>query len=288
MINMKSLIVIFFSFFSLVVLSKDNTEFSAEIIHQEKKLDSLFTLLRASKQDKENKKYNDLFTVELEKTLELNEAFDYPFQSLVKMSKIKSPDNEFRLFNWNVESESGVHSFYCYILKENGTVIKLRDNHRMIDRAESKSLSHTNWYGAAYYKIIVTKRGKYTLLGWNGKDGITTQKVIETMSLSRRGAKFGFSIFEFPNERISKKRVILEYSDEAIVSLKHYQTKKSEEIVFSHLSPSTPQMEGFYQYYYPDLSFDKFVLKNGKWYFETDAPMKNEKQKGDENYNAPE
>ncbi len=285
---MKSLFILIFSLCSFAVLSNIDGDFSAEIIRQEKKLDSLFTLLRESKQDKEYKKYNDLFVIELEKTLELKEAFDYPFHSLVKMSKIKSPDNEFRIFNWNVESENDVHSFYCYILKHNGTVIKLRDNHRMISRAESRSLSHANWYGAAYYKIIVTKRGKYTLLGWNGKDGITTQKVIETMSLTRRGAKFGFSLFEFPNQRISKKRIILEYSDEAIVSLKHYETKKTEEIVFSHLSPSTPQMEGFYQFYYPDLSFDKFVLKNGKWWFESDATMKNEKQKGDENYNAPE
>lgn len=285
---MKSLVTFLFTIAVLCSFSSPKQEFSAEIRNKEQILDSLFTLLRASSQDLDYQKYNNLFISELEKTLELEEAFYYPFHSLKKMSKIKSPDDEFRLFNWNVESESGIHSFYCYILKKNGTVIKLRDNHRMTSRPESKTLTHSNWYGAAYYKIIVTKKGKYTLLGWNGKDGITTQKVIETMSLSRRGAKFGFSIFEYPNERAKKKRIILEYSDEAIVSLKFYQTKKSEEIVFSHLSPSTPQMEGFYQYYYPDLSFDKFVLKKGKWYFETDAPMKNEKQKGDENYNAPE
>ena len=88
--------------------------------------------------------------------------------------------------------------------------------------------------------------------------------------------------------RRRKKRILLEYADEAYVSLKFYESKKSKEIVFSHLSPSTPQMKGIYQYYYPDLSFDKFVLQRGKWIFQSDAEMKNNKSKADKNYNPPE
>ncbi len=285
---MKLFLVCLVSFFSFISFSMEKEEFSLEIKNQEIVLDSLFALLRNSTQDSEYEKYNSAFIKELEKTLELKESFSYPFKNLVKMSKLTSPDGEFRIFNWNVESEGGVHSFYCYILRKNGTVIKLRDNHRLIHKAENKILTHNNWYGALYYEIIVTKKGKYTLLGWNGKDGITTQKLMETMSLSRRGAKFGFNLFEYPLQRKTKKRVILEYSNEAIVSMRYYKTKKSEEIVFSHLSPSTPQMTGFYQYYYPDLSFDKFILKDGKWMFESDPIMKNEKTDGDDNYNPPE
>lgn len=285
---MRLLLVFLICVYSTFSFSMNKGEYSVEIKNHEIILDSLFDLLRNSTLDSEFQRYNQEFIEQLEKTLELKESFSYPFKNLVKMSKLVSPDGEFRLFNWNVESQSGVHSFYCYILKKNGTIIKLRDNHRIIERAESKSLTHNNWYGALYYKIIVTRKGRYTLLGWNGKDGITTQKVMETMSLSRRGAKFGFNLFEYPSERKTKKRVILTYSDEAIVSVKHYKTKKTEEIVFSHLSPSTPQMTGFYQYYYPDLSFDKFVLTNGKWIFESDSLMKNEKSNQDDNYNPPE
>ena len=90
-------------------------------------------------------------------------------------------------------------------MKKNGTVIELRDAHRNIKNSEYKTLNNRNWYGALYYKIIPLKRGRYTLLGWNGKNGITTQKVIETMSLSRKSAKFGYAIFEFPNEKAKKK-----------------------------------------------------------------------------------
>ena len=108
------------------------------------------------------------------------------------------------------------------------------------------------------------------------------------MSLGRRNVKFGLSIFDYPEERFNKKRVILEYSDEAYVSLKFYETKSESQIVFSHLSPSTPQMEGYFQFYYPDLSYDRFVLKRGKWIFESDSEVKNPKSKMDNQYNTPE
>ncbi len=285
---MKSIISIFFLLITLCLFGGNTLE-STPMNVLELQLDSTFKLLRKSKEDTDFKKYNDKFKLQLKEVLSKDEAFTYPFDSLIStMSTLTSPDGEFRLFNWNVESEAGVHSFYCFILKKSGAIIELRDAHRTINQAELKTLSHRNWYGALYYKIIPMKRGKYTLLGWNGKDAITTQKVIETMSLSRRSAKFGYSLFEIPNSRVKKRRIILEYSDEAIVSLKHYKTKKSEEIVFSHLSPSTPQMEGFYQYYYPDLSFDKFILTKGKWVFESDAVIKNDKSASDKNYNPPE
>jgi hypothetical protein len=258
------------------------------MIQLELQLDSVFKSLRNSKEDADFKKFNTEFKTKLKQVLENKEAFTYPFDSLKKMSKITSPDGEFRLFNWNVESEAGVHSFYCFILKKNGTIIELHDTHRTLNQVELKSLTHRNWYGALYYEIIPMKQGKYTLLGWNGKDEITTQKVMETMSLSRKSAKFGFALFEYPKENVTKKRIILEYSDEASVSLRYYETKMSKELVFSHLSPTTPQMKGFKQYYYPDLSFDKFILTKGKWIFESDTIMKNQKSDSDKNYNQPE
>jgi len=280
-----SVLILFclFSQFSLLSSSVDST-----LIKEELKLDSLLKSLRNSKDNRNFKKYNDAFKLKLKSTLKNEESFRYAFDSLRSMSKIYSPDSAFRLFNWNVESESGVHSFYCFILKKNGTLIELRDNHRGINQPEFKSLTGKNWYGAVYYEIIPMKRGKYTLLGWNGKDGLTTQKIMETMSVSRRSVKFGLPYFEYPNDRMKKKRIILRYSNEAYVPVKYYSSKKQEEIVFAHLSPSTPQMKGFYQYYYPDESVDKFILTKGKWLFTSNSKMNNPKSKNDNNYNPPE
>ena len=185
--------------------------------------------------------------------------------------------------------ENGVNNFFCFILKKNGTVIELRDNHRNISNPELKSLTNKNWYGALYYEIIPLGRGKYTMLGWNGRDAITTQKIIEVLSLGRKNAKFGANIFQYAdNKKKTKRRMILEYANDAIVSLKYYQTKKEERIVFSHLSPSTPQLEGQPQYYYPDLSYDSFVKEGRKWHFKTNRNVKNPKSHQDKNYNKPE
>ena len=185
---------------------------------------------------------------------------------------------EFRLFNWNVEMEDGSQKFYCLILKKDGEIIELTDKHRTTYSAENKALTDKNWYGAVYYEIIPLKRGQYTLLGWNGKDRITTQKIIEVMTLSRSKVKFGATIFKYENERERKRRVILEFASDAYVSLKYYKMKKEESIIFSHISPSTPQMEGHFQFYYPDLSYDKFVLNGNTWVYEPSADAKNEKE----------
>lgn len=285
---MKSVLILIVSLFISANLLASELDTNSLIYKKELELDAVFKKLRNSKEDTDFIKYNKEFKQKLKAVLLLDVAFNHPFDSLKSMSKIKSPDDAFRLFNWNVELESGVNTFHCFILKKEGTVIELRDNYRFIQNAELKTLSNKNWYGALYYKIIPLKRGKYTLLGWNGKDKITTQKVIETMSLGRKSAKFGLALFEYPNSRVKKKRIILEYSDEAYVSLKFYETKTESQIVFSHLSPSTPQMEGFYQYYYPDLSYDRFFLKKGRWVFESDSEVKNPKSSQDKNYNAPE
>ena len=49
------------------------------------------------------------------------------------------------------------------------------------------------------------------------------------------------------------------------MSLKYAQNKKKELIIFDHLSPKAPQLEGMKDWYVTDLSFDAFKLENGKW-----------------------
>ena len=49
---------------------------------------------------------NSEFKTILHQAILINEAFDYPFDSLSKfMSTIKSPDEKFRIFNWNIQLE---------------------------------------------------------------------------------------------------------------------------------------------------------------------------------------
>lgn len=265
-------------FISVNAAFSQKATFSEHTIKNEKELAVKFNTLRQVTTNKELDEANDNFIAGLKVMLNEDEAFKYPFDSLKSMSKITSPDKEFRLFNWNVEMEDGSQKFYCLILKKDGEIIELNDKHRTTYGAEHKTMTEKNWYGAVYYEIIPLKRGQYTLLGWNGKDRVTTQKIVEVMTISRSKVKFGATIFKYENERDRKRRVILEFASDAYVSLKYYKTKKEEQIVFSHISPSTPQMEGHYQFYYPDLSYDKFVLEGNNWVYEPSADAKNEKE----------
>jgi hypothetical protein len=262
--------------------------FSDLIIKNEKALSIKFKALRNAKTNADLLEKNKIFTAGLKVILNGGEAFKYPFDSLQSMSKLTSPDKAFRLFNWNVVMEDGSQRMFCLILKKNGTIIELKDKHRTTYSAEHKSLTGKNWYGAVYYEIIpLKKKGQYTLLGWNGKDMITTQKIIEVLILGKKKAKFGGTIFKYENSRTKKRRVIMEFASDAFVSLKYYSTKKEEQIIFSHLSPSTPQMEGHFQFYYPDLSYDRFVLINDKWVYESSADARNNKSTMDKEYNNP-
>jgi hypothetical protein len=53
-------------------------------------------------------------------------------------------------------------------------------------------------------------------------------------------------------------------------------------IIFDHLSPESPGLEGFYSFYVPDLSLDALILEGNKWIFKEDViginpPDQNEK-----------
>lgn len=52
--------------------------------------------------------------------------------------------------------------------------------------------------------------------------------------------------------------------------------KKSKMIVFDHLIPMDPNLEGVYQFYIPEVfTYDAFIFENGKWRFYSDVDARN-------------
>lgn len=258
--------------------------------------DSLLVLLDIARKTESVPKMealNQEFSQTIEKVIMMEGAFEYPFPKLSKtMSTISSEDGVFRLFNWNIEDSYKEHNFYGLVLKYDSkeeiySVIKLKDNYRYIFNPDTKSLDHRNWYGALYYKIIPVKRGNktiYTLLGWNGNNRSSTKKIIEAMSFPNEDKiKFGETIFKYGKEM--KRRIVFEYSADANMSLKYHEKKKEKKIVFDHLSPQSPQVEGIRSFYFPDLSFDAMYLEGNKWVLVEDEQMTIKTPKG---FNTPE
>ncbi len=207
------------------------------------------------------------------------EAFDYAFSKL-RFSTIKSSDNLVRLFNWNQPNEDGTFKYHCFILRK---IVKgkkqisfdwfeLTQAKREADKIESKYLNADKWIGALYYDIIPLGKKNvdtYVLLGWEGKDDVTTRKMIDAIECTGNKVRLGANIFKTATG--TQKRVIYEYSNDISMSIKFYPKKNC--IVMDHLSPKNPMMQGVFADYGPDGTYCLFKLEKDKWEYIDDISI---------------
>ena len=166
----------------------------------------------------------------------------------------------------------------------------LYDKRTTLDYPKTMVGNHNRWYGAVYYTIIPVKEKDftyYTLLGWNGNDIFTNQKIIEVLHFNKETVPvFGARIFKNYPERVS--RVILEYSKNAVLHLNYehqqyavstgkmnpkthqleYKNVDSPMIIFDELIPMEDQMQSISAYMVPESSINQgFIENDGKWVF---------------------
>lgn len=254
------LITSFISFgsFAQVLLSEQEADISL-------KLDSL----RNSRNDEEKMLLHESLRSSMQTALSDPTAFSYPFTLLRTMGIIDSPDGMIRIVTWNVEMSDQKQIYGGFILKKDEKkpdhkLIELVDNSYMLEYKTEESLEASNWYGALYYKIIpVEKSNKtyYTLLGWDGNTEISNIKLIDVLYFTGNVAKLGYPLFKTGDK--TKKRIYMEHSEQTVMSLKWDESVNR--IMFDHLSPETSVLEGFYQYYVPDMSYDAFEFQGNKW-----------------------
>jgi hypothetical protein len=130
------------------------------------------------------------------------------------------------------------------------------------------------------YTQLIECDGFYTLIGWDGNDKLTTRKFIDALYFKSDGSPvFGKDIFRF--SRKNPKRLMFEYSSEVSMSLKYVERKN--QIVYSHLAAREEGgvLDGQFQYYGPDGSFDALELRKDKWVTVEDIDARNEKSKHD-------
>jgi hypothetical protein len=252
-------------------------------------------MFRGTDQDKiaANKKFSEL----LRKALSTEGAFDYPFDSLKFIANLQAPDKAFRIFNWDAPKNDGTYSYYGFIVvAENkpGVQKKQYKIYDLIDKsAEIKNptlavLSPEKWYGALYYKIILTtEKDKkfYTILGWDGNTKYTWKKLIDVITFAKDGKPIFGEKNLFHRGKTSSKRVIFEYRSDLIMTLRYEEDKKR--IVFDHLAPEVSGAEGMYQFYSQTFSYDSFDWKKGKWQIQEDIDARSEKSKKDSEYITP-
>ena len=281
-------------FFIGILISFTPLGLAQSAIEEVKSLeDSLITSLekiRTAETLKEKFEFNTQFENILRNVLRYDEAFTYKFNSLSKVMSTKiSPDKAFRIFNWNIEvPDIQEHYFFCLVMKYDSrkgeyVIIELFDKSKYATRVEYTAHDDKKWFGALYYEIIPVKKGAnttYTLLGWDGNNRMSNKKIIETMSFQGQDKiKFGLPIFK--QDEDTKRRVVFQYNKKASISVKYQLIKKKEYIIFDHLSPMSGQLAGIPDYLVPDLSFDAFVLENGKWRYLKDFDARTGKSRND-------
>jgi len=274
---MKYYLVIIISLIFTNLFSQKDTL----ILYREKVLFLQLSKVRSAVKDAEKKKLNQEFKDYLLETLLLPESYTYSFPRLKTIGVIDSPDKSFRIVNWNVQLEDESNLFFGYVVrkgnKKKNKIIELI-NKNIVYEMPKDIIQESNWYGALYYKIIPTRKGKkdiYTILGWRSNGNISNMKVIDVLQINGNHAKLGANVFQTKTEKL--KRVVLEYSKKASITVRY--EPKLDRIVFDHLSPESPSMKGLYEYYIPDMSYDAYVFENDQWILKEDVIAINELEK---------
>lgn len=217
-------------------------------------------------------KSDSMFTRILIRALKLNYSFYYPFDSLVSISRLNSPDSSFRIFSWQVEEDGNIYKTRGAIQMrtEDGSLklFPLIDRKTMIINHIDTITNNESWIGAIYYKIIITKFNNikyYTLLGYDENNQMSTIKRIEVMRFDKLGKPIFGGAFSFTKDTPSKSeqaRFWMEFKKDGNARM-NYDSDLGM-IVFEHLVSETNETDKKFTYI-PDGDYEGFKWVNGKW-----------------------
>ncbi len=208
------------------------------------------------------------FIKTLKKALSIPNSFNYDFNSIRTVSALRSEDERFRLFSWNLPLDSGKYMYFGALQMNNADSLEL---YGLYDSSEYNKdvfygqFDNKHWMGALIYQIHHYKyknKDYYITFGWDGQDALTNRKVLDVLWFDDEGKpQFGKEIFDFDGDLQS--RIVFEFNDKAAMLLRY--DKYEEAIVFANLVPINPQMAGVYANYVPDGTYDYFKFEKGIW-----------------------
>ena len=173
-----------------------------------------------------------------------------------------------RVVTWNVELSDRTQRYGGFVLRgdprETGGYrsYPLKHQPRSNVREVGKRFGGEVWPGAVYYQVILTRDKRtpvYTLLGWDGADGLTTRKVVEV--LETQGGQVRLGAPRIQVRGATQRRLVLEYADVLSVLLRY----EGDRIAMDHLSPRSPDLQGVAAFYGPDMTYDALEWDGKQW-----------------------
>lgn len=279
--------ILFILFLCIIKVSAVNAQ-NTSLFSYEDSLKKLGTAITNDSLESNRVQANFAFIKTLVNALKEKNSFNYPFKKLDGLISIKTADDKkFRIFTWFVMNDKGAFRYYGAIQVNNPTkleLIPLFDNTDNIMDPPNTTLLPHEWFGAVYYHILpVTgiKNPYYILLGWKGKSFTSSAKVIETLAFVDGKPQFGLSVLEsgFKTDDFNKRK-IFNYTSSVSMMLRYL--KEDKLLVFDHLAPPNDQSKELTDMFGPDLSYDAYRFRNGKWLFQENIKLKNLPEEADE------
>ncbi len=279
--------------FALLARHNVQSQGSLNLLRAEKELKEDFKAINLGQTDSARLVISLVFREELRLALNIRGSDTYGWDSLKYIAKVESPDGLFRLYNWNIPLTGGGNRYFC-LIQFKGALKKippvaLSDRSSSITEPGQFRGDSLRWFGALYYKVIPFElkdaKTSYILLGWLGISNEVSGKIMEVLTLDSKGTPaFGETVFPDYGDGHST-RIIFRFSSSSAMSLRYLlqplpgkplwnSRKKIYEsdnhprwmLVFDHLVPMDPQLEGQFKFYVPaSETAEGFVYENYKW-----------------------
>jgi len=269
-------LLIFISLFLVIQTSTAQVDTIAMRFEEDTLISMAMVLSNDTLQEKELRyAANKDFIPQLVKSLKNKNSFEYKFKRLHNVSIAYAPDNSFRIFTWQMKVDTGAYHYYGAI-QMNEPELKLFP---LIDRSDAvkdfsnETLTNKNWYGCLYYSIVPlasnTKNKKqYLVFGYEAKNIFDRSKLIDVLTIDKKGLSFGAPIFEHrhPNGKTyTKNRASITFSFDASTSMRY--SDFYDMIIFDHVIPIPGRYPGQSEAYVPDGSYQGYKWTKNKWVF---------------------
>ena len=190
------------------------------------------------------------------------------------------------VITWNAEKKNRTQLYGGVVIffdrSGNQIVKELENVSSKVDKSSidsKKRFKPEKWPGAVYYELILQHQGKtpiYTLLGWDGADGIRTRKIVETLTVQGEKLRFGTPVIDAGKG--SQKRLILEFADNVTAMLRWRDDLNM--IVMDHLSAPDASLRGRTAFYGPDMTYDALIWQKNHWVLKEDVDVRDPDMKG--------
>ena len=260
--------------FNLLHAQKIDTVFFQQ---KEQELIALYNKIKSSAPDQQAKSEKE-FECGLFELLKDENSFYYSFPELKFIGRIQSSDGFLNTFTWNIPLTGGFNNYYCilqYLPKKADApfVFKLKELPAILNKNRQAPAETESWIGALYYQVVANKyKGTvyYTLMGFHFNNIVSNIKTVEVLAFDDQNFPY-FPQRKFLYQGKPQNRIVFEYNERVQMTLEYNQTM--EKIVFDHLSPNRPSLEGQFQFYGPDMSYDALFWQDGIWVHESDIPI---------------